>query len=38
MHFTVVGMARRFTAEAFNQLFEFPHFVAGLFDSQGAAP
>jgi len=30
-------MARRFTAEAFNQLFEFPHFLAGLFGSQGAA-
>src|SRR6266481_1628581 len=31
-------MAHRFIAEAFNQLFEFPHFPASLFDSQGAAP
>lgn len=38
VHFTVVRVARRFTAEAFNQLFEFPHFLAGLFGSQGAAP
>jgi len=38
VHFTVIGVARRFTAEAFNQLFEFPHFLASLFGSQGAAP
>jgi len=37
VHFTIVRMAHRFIAEAFNQLFEFPHFLAGLFGSQCAA-
>jgi len=30
VHFTVVGMACRFTAEAFNERFECPPFLAGL--------
>ncbi len=38
VHFTAVGVAHRFTAEAFNQFFECSHFLAGLVGSQGAAP
>ena len=31
-------VARRFAVEVVNQSLEFPHFLASLFGSQGAAP